>query len=91
MQKLVKEIVQIEHHRNGVSGEPFHAVLFKDTQDELFVATVFDTRNTVAVLRVAPLSTEQGVRFGYNSWRGDHFEPELRAAIAAHDKLKYGT
>lgn len=105
-----------------VGGAPFHAVLFKITQercakchghdswgwinalsgkptgrcvdcghteceeiDRLMFASVFDARGAVAVVAVEPLSDPAvGVAFGENSWRGDQYEAELRAAIQTH-------
>ena len=81
-EKLIKKVTQISHHRNGISGAPFYAVLFESTSGEKFVATVFDEPYSVAVLRVPDLSDiDKGVTFGINSWRGDNYEPELRSAI----------
>lgn len=42
------KIVSIEHHRNGVGGEPFYAVLFNwhddhETEDRLMLGIVFTT------------------------------------------------
>ena len=73
-------ILQIQYHRNGVAGTPFHAVLFEDDGKRM-VATVFPDEGSISVLAVEPLLTDDGVTFGINSWRGDHFEDELRAAI----------
>ncbi len=72
------KILQIEHHRNGVGGESFHAVTFKDGK-ATFVATVFEARGHVAVLQLGLLPD---ITFGTNSWRGDHYEDDLRNAIA---------
>lgn len=89
MNKYVKSIVQIDHHRNGVGGEPFYAILFQDAEKEngLMVATVYEESGYCSVLRVADLAdSDRGVTFGVNSWRGDRYEPELRQAIEAYDK-----
>lgn len=84
-EKLVKEVKQIEFHRNGVGGAGFYAILFishVDEKDSLMVATLFDEFGYCAVLRVPDLSDiDKGVSFGVNSWRGDCFEPELREAV----------
>lgn len=122
MTKLVNRIVQVAFHRNGICGEPFHAVVFtsthercavckgldsmgwtdgsgkpahcvncrKPTEVEVFerkmLGIVFDKPSHVAVVSIDLLNDpEIGVAFGENSWRGDRYEPELRAAIAAHD------
>jgi hypothetical protein len=101
------KIVNVQHHRNGVAGIGFYAVHFQDkahkdmsgaTKD--FVAVLFSSEDgedsiTVsgkcAVLNVGLLPD---VTFSVNSWRGDHFEPDLRWAIRDYEKkldAKYAT
>jgi hypothetical protein len=79
------KLVQCEYHRNGISGLGFHAILF-DWKDgkvkRRMLATLFDEPGACAVLEVAHLSTEVGVKFGLNSWRGDDFEKELRRFVS---------
>ena len=77
-------IQEIAHHRNGVSGNSFYAVLFTDEEGDRKVATVFPEPGNVAVLSLGLLGETPTVSFGLNSWRGDFYEPELRAAIARH-------
>lgn len=79
--KMIRKVHQVAYHRNGVAGNGFHAVLFTATTRERMIATVFDERGNIAVLRVPDLAQNDGVTFGVNSWRGDDYEPELRAAI----------
>jgi hypothetical protein len=79
----VGKVREIAFHRNGVCGAGFYAVRFTgagDVAGREFVATVFDTPGHCAVLAID--RPQDGVAFGANSWRGDNFEPELRAAIA---------
>ena len=78
----IHRIIDIDFHRNGISGAPFHVILFDDKGSEASrkVGIVFDTPHHVAVLDVAKLA-EGVITFGHNSWRGDVFELELRAAI----------
>lgn len=80
------KIRAIALHRNGITGEPFHAVLFdedkhahSDDQGRK-VAVVFDEPDYCAVLDVAMLAAGN-IAFGSNSWRGDEYEPHLRKAI----------
>jgi hypothetical protein len=83
------KLVQCEHHRNGVCGLGFYAILFdwKDGKTtRRMVATLFDEPGACAVLEVAPLSIEVGVTFGENSWRGDDFEKELRRLAEESEK-----
>ena len=77
MTKLVFRPI-VRYHRNGVHGEGFYCIVFDDHRQRIranhLVAAVFETEGTVAVMcPVRPFSR----------WRGDLFEAELRAAIAA--------
>lgn len=84
------EVQEIAYHRNGVSGEGFHAVRFRWETDrgvENFVGTVFDGSGRCAVLSLDRIA-ESGVSFGANSWRGDCVEPELRRAITKWNRKK---
>lgn len=82
---------QIEYHRNGISGEGFHAILFSDPDHEgadlpfNMLATVFEERGHVSVVNVPNIATH-GVTFGFNSFRGDHYEPVLREWISDRRK-----
>lgn len=72
-------VTDIAYHRNGVTGNGFHSVLF--THDGMkFIATVFPEAGFVAVLS-SEETTEGGV---VSSWRGDTFEAALREAIAVY-------
>jgi hypothetical protein len=82
-------IQEIEFHRNGVSGSGFHAVRFSVTRGPVdergnFLATVFESRGDIAVINLDRIA-EHGVGRD-NKWRGDHYEDDLRAAIAADDE-----
>lgn len=73
-------IEQIAHHRNGISGAPFHVVIFHERDVGRMLGIVFDEDRQVAVLQLDRL-TAGDIAFGSNSWRGDEFEPILRSAI----------
>jgi hypothetical protein len=75
-------IQQIEHHRNGVAGEPFDVVKFKEGRRKM-LGIVFDDERYVAVFD-RDLLAQDVITFGVNSWRGDDYEPQLRKAIDAH-------
>lgn len=85
------QIQEITRHRNGVCGNPFYVVLFTlDTKEigldngkeEKFLATLFDDPGSCAVIGLDRIET-MGVSFAEgNSWRGDHFEDQLRKIIA---------
>lgn len=69
----------VAHHRNGVAGAPFHVVLFRDAEGRK-LAVVFGEIGHVAVLDL-DLTAGGEIRFGFNSFRGDLYEPALPAAI----------
>jgi hypothetical protein len=83
------KLVQCEYHRNGICGLGFHAILFDWKDGKMkrrMLATLSHEPGACAVLEVAPLSTEVGVKFGTNSWRGDDFEKELRRLVKELEK-----
>ena len=87
------KIQEIAHHRNGVGGEPFYVVRFRNapyskTEEHEFIAILFEQGGYCAVIAIS-LIDSVGVAFaGGNSWRGDVFEPELRDAIAKWEKQR---
>jgi hypothetical protein len=85
----LKQIITIDHHRNGICGSPFDVVLFEDTEATgRKVAIVFEQQYCCAVLDVDKLATGD-IAFASNSWRGDDYEPLLRAAINEHRQGQY--
>ncbi len=87
MAKLIKKVQAIEYHRNGISGEGFHIVKFTDTENGEMLGIVFpldkgETWNGRVAIFQQDLLAQGNVTFGQNSWRGDNYEGELRAAIA---------
>ena len=76
-------IIDIAHHRNGICGAPFTAVLFEDSGPEgsRKIGILFDQPYHCAVLDIAKLAAGD-IAFASNSWRGDQYEPYLRAAEA---------
>lgn len=82
--RLNSTLISISRHRNGISGEPFHVILFYD-DDVRLVATVFAEPGYVSVL--CPDRTYHGdIEFGSNSWRSDYYEDWLRARIVEYEK-----
>lgn len=71
------ELVKIDYHRNGVSGNPFYVALFKQ-DGELMVGVQFvGEPMSTAVLSVHQL-TEKNIEFANgNSWRGDVYAPHI--------------
>lgn len=77
------KVLEIAYHRNGVGGEPFYAVRFTLAEEAgEFLGIVFQAPMHCAVINISRLP-EHGVEFGANSWRGDRYNAELRAAIEA--------
>ena len=80
MNRIIIKNVKIDHHRNGIAGEPFHVATFEHGERRM-VGIVLDGAGQVAVLDVDMLAAGD-IAFGSNSWRGDEFEGALRKAIA---------
>lgn len=80
------ELINIDYHRNGIAGAPFHVVLFHDGESRK-VGILFEHEARCAVLDVAKLHAGD-IAFGSNSWRGDYFEPDLRRAVARHHRTQ---
>lgn len=84
-------VIDVASHRNGICGAPFHVVLFKEPAEDdagtvtTKVAVVFDQAHHCAVLDIGKLA-KSDIAFGSNSWRGDAYEPTLRAHIAGLEK-----
>lgn len=86
--------LSVDYHRNGVGGEPFRVVLFEDDDGTVKVAISFDddepeveggfVNPRVAVLQVDKLAAGD-VRFGTNSWRGDHYARWVREQVKAKE------
>ena len=72
----------IQYHRNGISGAPFYALIFRDPDEGRMLGIVFDEKYHVAVFNLDKLAIGT-IAFGVNSWRGDRYEPHLRTAITA--------
>lgn len=86
----MKKILDVAHHRNGVSGSPFYVIRFRDGKQEM-IGILFDTSRHVAVFD-SKLLAENVIAFAQNSWRGDEYEPFLRDAAAKyHEKLYAAT
>jgi hypothetical protein len=82
--KMIKKIIDVAHHRNGVCGTPFDVVLFtdKDTGQKMVGIVPNDDENTrnAFVLSVDRM-VQDNIRFAENSWRGDNYVNELKQAI----------
>jgi hypothetical protein len=74
---------QIEYHRNGICGAPFHVMIFQDSEEGRMLGIVFDEPYHGAVFNLDKLALGN-IAFGVNSWRGDRYEPQLRQLIQEH-------
>jgi hypothetical protein len=82
--------ISVAHHRNGVSGEPFHCVIFDKTDNDgttrMLAVRFADDEGEgfqnprIAVFDLALLS-QSDIEFGSNSFRGDHFVEGIDNAI----------
>lgn len=70
----------LAYHRNGICGEGFHVALFTtriDGKNRNMVAITFGVEDDRSACRTAVLDVDMlsagNVRFGENSWRGDHW------------------
>ena len=77
---MTLRIEHVQHHRNGICGAPFHALIFRDPNVGRMLGIVFDQPHHVAVFNIDKLFLGD-IAFGSNSWRGDHYEPQLRRGI----------
>lgn len=73
------QIVDMDHHRNGVSGMPFQVALVDDPNDgDTKLVIMFQAEGHTAVLSLDQLIQNEDIKFGSNSYRGDHYEHVLR-------------
>ena len=89
MKKSPLKVHKCEFHRNGITGAPYHVVIFdwleKGDQHLNMCAFVFEEAIHIAVTKIDMLA-EHNVEFAKgNSWRGDSFENEIRDYIKAVD------
>jgi hypothetical protein len=69
-------------HRNGICGVGFYAIVFEDhEQKQTMIASLFDEPGFCAVYSINELSRENIEFAEGNSWRGDHYEAELRPLL----------
>ena len=77
------KIINFATHRNGITGAPFHVLVFRDPNEGRMLGIVFEQQYHVAVFNLDKLA-QGDIAFGSNSWRGDQYEPYLRKAVAKH-------
>lgn len=79
---------EIAYHRNGVGGNGFHVMKFKEQngkQADNMIAVVFEEHGSCAVFNFEALALGN-IAFGSNSFRGDVYEPKLHEAIKEFNK-----
>ncbi len=77
------EIQGAAYHRNGIGGAPFYVAYFTDDRDgdvqgRQMVGIVFPEYEMATAVFDLHLLSEGVIAFGENSYRGDHFDAELR-------------
>jgi hypothetical protein len=82
--------IDVQYHRNGVCGEPFHCVIFDKTEHgettRMLAVRFADDEGEgfknprIAVFDVA-LLCESNIEFGSNSFRGDYFVDAIDKVI----------
>lgn len=85
------KVIEVARHRNGISGEPFYAILFtappeSGEEEEKFIATLFDEPGQCAVIGLDRIEGMGVTMARGNSWRGDHYETELRKYCKQYEK-----
>lgn len=95
------KVIKHDYHRNGISGNGFHVVIFdwnepNHTQKNM-CAFIFEETGSIAVTQIDMLK-DHNIEFACgNSWRGDHFEAAIRKFLKKEenkywkDKLKEST
>lgn len=80
------QITDTDFHRNGVGGMPFMVAIVDDaTEGDTKLVIMFEERGYTAVLSLDKLIQSEDITFGSNSWRGDHYEAELRDLMWSDD------
>lgn len=76
----------LEHvsHRNGVHGNSFNVLKFRDGNRNM-IGVVFQEHGNIAVFDFDMLA-KGNIAFGENSWRGDEYEHALRKMIQEEEE-----
>lgn len=86
-------IEAIDTHRNAVGGNGFFVAVFRFRDGKAtrrMVGIVFEEPGSCAVLEIRQLA-EGNIAFAMgNSWRGDHFETQLREAYEIESERRFG-
>jgi len=82
------KIAEASWHRNGISGEGFHAILFDDKEHGRMIASLFDKPGYCVVYKVEELFKGNITFACGNSWRGDEYEDKLRPLLKEYQKTE---
>ena len=81
------EILKADYHRNGIAGEGFYAIIFKDMTErkhKTMIASLFRGSGQCAVYDIEKLG-KYNIEFANgNSWRGDEYESALKPLLKEH-------
>lgn len=80
----IYKVHEIAYHRNGISGSPFYIVRFKSEVSDNMIGILFEEAGNCAVFD-NDLLKDNIIAFMENSWRGDHYEYDLREAVKVWD------
>jgi hypothetical protein len=84
------KILQVKYHRNGVAGDSYTSVLFKEGKGT-FLAIDFkhdapdeEANGKLAIIEISQLSNNNVI-----SWRYEDFEAEIRAVISKDEDERH--
>lgn len=93
------KLISIAYHRNGVSGMPAYVALVDEWEDgakrRMVVTRVQDADRGTGMVNCFALDVgllaKGDVRFGSNSWRGDHYHEFMDKEINRYEKERKDT
>ena len=76
----------VQYHRNGVSGEGFYCAVATDPEQkgDMLITFFPDVDSGGICCAVYKLSLLPSIKFGVNSWRGDHYATSMKNAVAEY-------
>lgn len=78
-------LIQIDYHRNGVTGNPFFALLIKH-EGKTFLITANEHKPEETRVICVDMIKDHGVTFAINSWRPEYFMPFVGDCINTYNK-----
>ena len=84
---------KIDHHRNGISGNPFSVGIvkksFEGQKEQTFLIVQFDESKASTAVFDLDLLKQGIIEFGKNSWRGDQFADEFEILSEIDSERKF--